>query len=98
MYPYAIAFEVPDLTRASLSLGLFMAQDEAKLQPVKEGLTTGVEVRPKDVQGTSRNYVISGYEDVLRVTQASQIGKTRLYKLHNSTLDMSVTSTRTVTS
>ena len=28
---------VPDLARASLSLGLFMSQDEAKLQPVKEG-------------------------------------------------------------
>lgn len=29
--------KVPDLARATLSLGLFMSQDEAKLQPVKEG-------------------------------------------------------------
>ena len=31
--------KVPDLARATLSLGLFMSQDEAKLQPVKEGHT-----------------------------------------------------------
>ena len=33
--------KVPDLARAPLSLGLFMSQDEAKLQPVKEGHTHG---------------------------------------------------------